>query len=53
MTIQALRKSSKLDKAIFASVVAMLGMNVVVLAQQFDNSPAFALTKSAPQAQQA
>ena len=53
MNVQTHRKSSKLDKAIFASVVAMLGMNVVVLAQQFDNSPPFALTKSAPQAQQA
>ncbi len=53
MNIQTLRKSSKLDRAIFASVIAVLAMNVFVLSQQLDSTPAFALTKSAPQAQQA
>ncbi len=52
MNIQALRKSSKLDKAIFASVAAVLSMNIFVLAQQLDSAPLFALS-SAPPAQQA
>ncbi len=53
MIFQRFSKASKLDKAIFASVAAMFAMNVVVLSQQLDAAPAFALTKSAPQAQQA
>ncbi len=53
MNVQTHRKSSKLDKAIFASVAAVLAMNVFVLAQQLDSAPAFALTGAAPQAQQA
>ncbi len=53
MTAQTLRKSSKLDKAIIASITAVLAMNVFVLAQQLDSSSILALTKSAPQAQQA
>ena len=46
-------KASKLDRAVFASVAAMLAMNVFVLAQQLDSSSTFAVTKDAPQAQQA
>ena len=53
MNVQTRRKSSKLDMAIFASVVAVLAMNVFVLAQQLDVTPAFARTSAAPQAQQA
>ena len=53
MNVQTLRKSSKLDQAIFASVAAVLAMNVFVLAQQLDSKPSFAHSKDAPQAQQA
>ncbi len=53
MTAHTLRKSSKLDRAIIVSVTAVLAMNVFVLAHQLDSSSTIALTKSAPQAQQA
>ena len=53
MNVQILRKSSKLDGAIFASIAAVLAMNVFVLAQQLDSAPDFAQAKSAPQTQQA
>ena len=53
MNVQTRRKSSKLDMAIFASVVAVLAMNVFVLAQQLGSAPAFARTSATPQAQQA
>ena len=36
--------TSKLDKAVILSVVAMLGFNVVVLAQQLDSASLAALT---------
>jgi hypothetical protein len=53
MISQRFSKASKLDKAIIASVAAVLAMNVFVLAQQLDSAPTFAVTKGAPQAQQA
>lgn len=37
-----LSQRSSLDKAILASVAAMLAMNVFVLAQQLDRAPALA-----------
>lgn len=43
---------SKLDKAIIASVAAMLTMNLFVLAQQLQPTPAFAAADAAA-AQQA
>jgi hypothetical protein len=36
--------ASKLDRAIAASVAAMLAMNVFVLAQQVQDAPRFAVT---------
>ena len=53
MIFQLFTQASKLDKAIFASVTAVLAMNVFVLAQQLGSTPAFARTSAAPQAQQA
>ena len=53
MIFQRFSTASKLDKAVLASIAAMLAMNVFVLAQQLDGTPTFAQTKSAPQAQQA
>jgi len=48
-----LSQRSKLDKAIFASVAAMLAMNVFVMAQQMDRAPVIASADHAPAAQQA
>lgn len=45
--------ASKLDRAIFASVAAMLAMNVFVLAQQMDRAPALAAADQPAAAQQA
>ncbi|MCC6925188.1 hypothetical protein [Novosphingobium sp.] len=39
--------STKLDRAVILSVIAMLGFNVVVLTQQLDTAPTYALTASA------
>jgi len=47
------RGASKLDKAILASVAAMLAMNVFVLAQQMDRAPAVAAADRSAAAQQA
>ena len=38
--------TSKLDKSVALSLVAMLGFNVVVLAQQLDSASLAALTTS-------
>jgi hypothetical protein len=51
MTTKTFSPRSFLDKAILASVGAMLAMNVLVLAQQLDHAPAFAA--AAPAAVQA
>lgn len=48
-----LSQRSKLDKAIVASVAAMLAMNVFVLAQQMDRAPAIAAADQAVVAEQA
>ncbi len=48
-----LSQRSKLDKAILASVAAMLAMNVFVLAQQLDRAPAIAAAEQHAAAQQA
>lgn len=48
-----LSQRSTLDKAIFASVAAMLTMNVFVLAQQLDRAPAIAAADHAVATQQA
>ena len=48
-----LSQRSKLDKAIFASVAAMLAMNVFVMAQQMDRAPVLAAADHAAAAQQA
>ena len=45
--------TSKLDKSVVLSLVAMLGFNVVVLAQQLDSASLAALPTSAASAQQA
>ncbi len=45
--------SSKLDRAILASVAAMLAMNVFVLAQQMDRAPVLAAADQSVAAQQA
>lgn len=42
MTTRFFRPASKLDKAIVASVAAMLAMNFLVLAQQLQAAPTFA-----------
>jgi hypothetical protein len=42
MITKYLTTRSKLDKAIAASVAAMLAMNLFVLAQQLQPAPAFA-----------
>ncbi len=49
----ASHKASKLDRAIVASVAAMLAMNVFVLAQQFEAAPVVALSQGNAAAQQA
>jgi len=46
-----LSQRSLLDKAIFASVAAMLAMNVFVLAQQLHTTPAFAQAEQSASAQ--
>jgi hypothetical protein len=38
-TEQASGKRSMLDRSVFISVIAMVGMNVIVLAQQMQISP--------------
>ncbi len=48
-----LSQRSKLDKAILASVAAMLAMNVFVLAQQMDRAPVLAATDQPAAAQTA
>lgn len=48
-----LSQRSTLDKAIFASVAAMLAMNVFVLAQQLDRAPVIAAADRAVATQQA
>lgn len=40
---------SSLDRAIVASIAAMLGFNLLVLAQQFDAAPTFAVAPIAAQ----
>ncbi|WP_374531567.1 hypothetical protein [Novosphingobium sp.] len=47
------RPASTLDKAIVASVTAMLAMNIFVLSQQLQAAPQVALSHSAASAQQA
>ncbi|MFM6950809.1 MAG: hypothetical protein ACKOW1_07300 [Novosphingobium sp.] len=47
-----LSQRSKLDKAVFASVAAMLAMNVFVLAQQMDRAPTIAAADQHAAAQQ-
>lgn len=51
-TTSAPRRRSKLDLAIFASLGAMLAMNLFVLAQQVEAAPALASTQAAAQASQ-
>ena len=46
------KTKSKLDKAVIASIVAMLAFNVVILSQQLQSAPDFA-QREAPTAQQA
>lgn len=53
MFAKPLSQRSFLDKAIFASVAAMLAMNVFVLAQQLDQAPAFAQAERSAAALQA
>ncbi len=53
MFSKPLSQRSKLDKAIVASVAAMLAMNVFVLAQQLDRAPVLASADQANAAQQA
>lgn len=53
MFSKPLSQRSKLDKAIVASVAAMLAMNVFVLAQQLDRAPALASADQAVATQQA
>ena len=53
MTTRFLSKSTKLDRAIVASVAAMVAMNLFVLAQQLQPSPALAASAGAAHAQQA
>ena len=48
-----LSQRSKLDKAILASVAAMLAMNVFVMAQQMDRAPVLAAADQSAAAQQA
>lgn len=48
-----LSQRSTLDKAIFASVAAMLAMNVFVLAQQLERAPAVAVADQPAASQQA
>ena len=48
-----LSQRSSLDKAILASVAAMLAMNVFVLAQQLDRVPVLAAADQSVAAQQA
>lgn len=47
------RTATKLDRAIIASVAAMLAMNVFVLSQQLAAAPQVALSHTAASAQQA
>ena len=39
----ATKRSSKLDRAILASVLAMVSMNILVLAQQLEAAPLLAV----------
>jgi hypothetical protein len=48
-----LSSASTLDRAIAASVAAMLAMNLFVLVQQLQPAPALAAADGAPSAQQA
>jgi hypothetical protein len=43
--------NTKLDKAVVLSVIAMIGFNVVVLTQQMNAAPTYALNHSAGAAQ--
>ncbi len=43
--------STKLDRAVILSVVAMIGFNVIVLTQQMSTAPQYALNHSASAAQ--
>lgn len=53
MTTQFFRPRTKLDKAVLASVAAMVAMNLFVLAQQLQPAPALAAADGAVAAQQA
>ncbi|MFO1254368.1 MAG: hypothetical protein U1E37_01665 [Sphingomonadaceae bacterium] len=39
--------STKLDRAVIVSVIAMIGFNLAVLTQQADAAPQYALSQSA------
>jgi hypothetical protein len=43
--------NTKLDKAVILSIVAMIGFNVIVLTQQMNATPHYALNHSATAAQ--
>ncbi|MBS3931829.1 MAG: hypothetical protein KGZ65_11385 [Sphingomonadales bacterium] len=43
--------NTKLDKAVILSLIAMVGFNVVVLTQQMNAAPHYALTHSVSAAQ--
>ncbi len=47
LPLRSNRQRSTLDRAIIASVLAMVAMNIVVLAQQLHGAEGFALVRSA------
>lgn len=53
MFTKSLSSASKLDKAIIASIAAMLAMNVLVMAQQLQSEPVLATSQVAIADQQA
>ncbi len=53
MTTNSLRTASKLDRAVVASVSAMLAMTVFVFAQQLQATPELIVAQAARPTQQA